>query len=478
MIRVCIDVPPHYVPKAEFALRNLLAILRMKMTVVTAEELGKDGGLYYGVNAHKITANDYVCIAASNEAINYFNDRKPYDVSAVNNVTGIYRDRLPVLFSSFTDAGLEQSSGIYRDDLIASSFFFLSDWQSGVQDKTDHHGRFRYADSIQKKLDIDYPVVNEYALVLGKLLENAGFKPAVMNWKGSAFALGLTHDIDRLRKKSKGTWARETIDFLILNKNNEAIPRRFARWKSSVIDLITPGDSYQESVLKIIDFALSTGVRPTFFVQSGIRKHPNDSVNYLDYPFFALMTEQISRCGGEIGFHPGYEAGFNAELFESELIQLEKKLGDKVKSVRHHYLRYDAELFPAMLTQHSIGNDSSIAWAEQSGSRTGCVSPHTIFDRKKNGDSGVLEFPMIAMDVQLLNQMGLTISGAVDLLRKQVDLVERYNGVIVWNYHHHTFDPIEAPGWQRLFGQSLKYAIERKPYNETFKDLAETWYSF
>ena len=478
MIRVCIDVPPHYLPKAEFSIRNLLAILRMKMVVVPVQDLGEGGGLYYGVNSNQISDTDNVRIAASNEAINYLSDRKPYDASAVKTVPGFFRERLPVLFSSFTDSDNQQSPGVYRDDLIASAFFFLSDWQSGISEKTDHHGRFRYIDSIQKQLDIDYPVVNEYALVLGKLLENAGLKPAVMNWKGSSFALGLTHDIDRLSKKTKGTWARETVDYLILNKNNKAFPQRFTRWKSSAIDLITPGDSYQESILKIIDFALSTGTRPTFFVQSGIHKHPNDSVNYLDHPFFTLMSEQISRCGGEIGFHPGYEAGYNAELFDRELIQLEKKLGDKVKSVRHHYLRYDAELFPFMLKKHSIGNDSSIAWAEQPGPRTGCVSPHTIFDRNKNCDSNVLEFPMIAMDVQLLNYMGLTISGSVDLLRKQVDLVERYNGVIVWNYHHHTFDPIEAPGWHRLFGQSLNYAIERKPCNETFKDLAETWYSF
>ncbi|MFU8861683.1 MAG: DUF7033 domain-containing protein [Cyclonatronaceae bacterium] len=448
------------------------------MVTVSVTELGRDGGLYYGVNTHQTAGTNYVCIAASEQAIKYFNDRKPCDVSAVKTITGIHQERVPVLFGSFREGDQQKSAEVFRHDLVASSFFFLSDWQIGIPTMTDCHGRIRYDDSIQKLLNIDYPVVNEYALLLGKLLDEAGFKPEAMNWQGFDFALGLTHDIDRLRKKTTGIWVRETVDFLIRNKNNTSLRQRVARWKSSVTDLLTPGDSYQDSILKIIDFADHTSVKPTFFVQSGIQKHPNDSVNYLDYPFFTLMTDRISRCGGEIGFHPGYEAGYDDELFDLELHQLEKKLNLKVKSVRHHYLRYDARKFPAMLSRHSIENDSSIAWAEQAGSRTGCVSPHTVFDRNKNCDTNVLEFSMIAMDVQLLNYMGLNISGSVDLMRKQVDLVERYHGVIVWNYHHHTFDPIDAPGWQQLFGQSLNYAIERKPYHETFKGLAETWFAF
>jgi hypothetical protein len=475
VIRVCIEVPPLFYPKAEYALRNLLTILRRKMVVVTSDELIAEGGLYYGLKNDRFPSGKVVHITASTDAIDYFATRKPIVITGITNVQGVHADAVPVLFSNHTAAGIHDSREDIIPDIIASAFYFLSDWQSGTATEPDSHGRFRYAESIQSKLGIDFPIVNEYALLLGRRLELAGIRAGTMSWKGSAFALGLTHDIDRIMKKTKGTWARESVDFLLLNKNRKSFPERLDRWQSSVIDLLTPGDTYQDSIMKLLDFSERAGIRPTLFFQSNIHKHPNDAANYLGLPFFDKMIEKATRAGCEIGFHPGYMAGYPGGLFEEELKQLEQKTGAGIRSVRFHYLRFDAERFAGLLSEHSVENDSSVAWAEQAGTRTGCVSPHTLFDRNKNRGTNVIELPMTAMDVQLLHYMNLNISGSVDLLRKQVDLVERYNGVVVWNFHHHIYDPIEAPGWHRLFGQSLNYAIERKPYNETFQGISEVW---
>jgi hypothetical protein len=478
VIRVCIDVPAHFYPKAEYALRNLLTMLRLKMAMVKAEEIKAEGGIYYGFNflaSDNQYGNNVISISASTDAFDFFSTRKPLDISGVATIQGVFTDKIPVLFQGRATPFINRSGTENRPDIIASAFFFLSDWQNGTAGEPDKHGRCRFSDSLQNKLGIDYPIVNEYALLLGSWLEAAGIKPGKMNWNGSAFALALTHDIDRLKKKTKGTWARESVDFLLLNRNKKSFPERLDRWQASILDLLTPGDTYQDSILKLLEFSGNTGIRPTLFIQSNIHKHPNDSANYLDLPFFDKMVEKILETGGEIGFHPGYEAGYNSGLFAEELKLLQQKTGNRIRSVRFHYLRFDPERHADLLVKHSIENDSSVAWAEHAGSRTGTVSPHTLFDRNKNSDSNVIELPMIAMDVQLLNYMNLNISESVALLRKQVDLVERYNGVVVWNYHHHIYDPIEAPGWHRMFGQSLNYAIERKPYNETFQGISEVW---
>jgi hypothetical protein len=445
------------------------------MIVVTADELAAEGGLYYGLKSDHFPTGNVVHIAASTDAIAYFVTRKPITLSGVTTVPGVLTDTVPILFNNRKTAGIPDSRESIIPDIIASAFYFLSDWQSGTETEPDSHGRFRYAESIQSKLGIDFPIVNEYALMLGQKLEYAGISTGTMSWKGAAFALGLTHDIDRIRKKTKGTWARETVDFLLLNKNRKSFPERLDRWQASVLDLLTPGDTYQDSIMKLLDFSERNGIMPTLFIQSNIRKHPNDAANYLGLPFFGSMIEKVARVGGEIGYHPGYMAGHSSSLFAEELKQLEQKTLSGIRSVRFHYLRFDPERFAGLLSEHSVESDSSLAWAEQAGTRTGCVSPHTLFDRNKNKATNVLELPMTAMDVQLLNYMNLNISESVDLLRKQVDLVERYNGVVVWNFHHHTYDPIEAPGWHRMFGQSLNYAIERKPYYETFKGISEVW---
>jgi hypothetical protein len=445
------------------------------MMVVTADELVAEGGLYYGINNERFPTGKVVHITASSDAIGFFATSKPLALNGITNVKGVWADVVPVLFNNYSGAGMHESVEEIIPDVIASAFYFLSDWQSGTATEPDQHGRFTYSESIQNKLGIDFPIVNEYALLLGKRLELAGIRTGTMSWKGAAFALGLTHDIDRIKKKTKGTWARESVDFLLLNKNRKSIPERLDRWQASVLDLLTPGDTYQDSIMKLLDFSEKAGIRPTVFIQSNIHKHHNDAANYLGLPFFDKMIGQVTRVGGEIGFHPGYMAGYTGGLFKEELNQLENKTGTGIKSVRFHYLRFDAECFAGLLSEHSVENDSSVAWAEQAGSRTGCVSPHTLFDRNKNRGTSVLELPMTAMDVQLLNYMNLKISESVDLMRKQVDLVERYNGVVVWNFHHQTYDAIEAPGWHRLFEQSLNYAIERKPCNETFKGISEAW---
>jgi hypothetical protein len=452
--------------------------MRQKMDVVPKSEMqSQEQVLYYGTNPPEEESDGCVFIRCSEEALTYFQSRRPYDIKNVRFIKGIYTDHLPVLFPGNADQAVFKTNAVQSDDIIASAFFFLSDWQNGLS-APDVHGRSKYSESIQKRLETgNLPVVNEYALLLQRWLIISGAVTvlAPMIWKGKGFALALTHDLDRLKKKTKGTWARETVDFLILNKNRSTLPVRLDRWQASVLDLITPGDTYQDSILKLLLFSENKGIRPTVFLQSGVEKHPNDSAKYLDFPFFDRLQEKIGDIGGEIGYHPGYESGYIEELIGRELHQLEKRIGSSVKSVRFHYLRFNPEHMPSLLIKYGLEQDSSIAWAENAGPRTGCVSPHTVFDRNKNRDSGVLEIPMLAMDVQLMSYMKLNISEAIGLLRKQVDLVARYNGVIVWNFHHQVYDPTEAPGWGRMFGESLNYAIEKEPYNDTFKQIARDW---
>jgi hypothetical protein len=235
--------------------------------------------------------------------------------------------------------------------------------------------------------------------------------------------------------------------------------------------LLRGEDAYEASILRILSGHKSRDIKGCFLLKSVLERHLHDANDYHGYPFFDVMVGSIHNNGTEIGFHSGYEAGTDKDQLRAEYGRLCNRVGQTIAVHRSHYLRYKEGVTFLMLDELGIKVDSSVAWAEQTGFRAQTCRPYPLFDVKSNRQLDVFEIPLSVMDTQAFGYMKLKPEDAVSDSASIVNTVKRHNGVMVWNFHHHIYDELDAPGWHYLL--EAAYELSEKGQHATFKTIYE-----
>ncbi|MCH8567896.1 MAG: hypothetical protein LAT67_06520 [Balneolales bacterium] len=476
-------------PRARYALKALLmAYLPPKHIIFVSDrsrfrQLLVSGDylcVYYGVNPELYyEENNCVFLDYSNEAEYFYQQSRKRGKEEISYINRLGK-QVPVLFKEKNSATHKEAIGA---DLPASAFYFLSDWESCIatHNELDIHKRFDFRNSMQFTCGLhDSYLLNTYAAIIWEditlVAKKAGFRhvPAQSrSFMGNSFAACITHDIDRVRKRYRGTIKRELFDIPVKNALNLTFSQRINRLSNSATDFAIPRDTYEYSIRKMLAFERDAGVKPTVLLKSIVEKHPNDAADYLSYPFVTELLAKVRQSEGEVGLHSSYNAGFDETLFMLELQKLNRLQRSKITAHRHHYLRENAIRLPSMLEKNEIKTDSTKAWANQAGSKTLFSFPYYLYDLHRNRETQVLEIPMFMMEVQLLVSMKMKPVAALELLKKQVDDVRDRGGVLCWNFHHHVYDNTEAEGADFLFEASLGYLQEQSPFFATMTQIYE-----
>jgi hypothetical protein len=472
-----LDIPASFRSKAQYALNTMLSGYKVSPQYVGREVVEANGGLIYGLQLHSESQAEagVLGIQSRPETWAYFESDQPYDVEQVvrlESTVGDGAEELPVLFGEAKVHQQERSITV-RTDLVASAFFWLSDWQERYVIERDQHGRIPYRATLQHALNVgERALVNEYAAQLAHWLEQLGYNIAPKSWPNGKYALALTFDLDNVRKnritsgwaKTKDLWASK--------------PKRqnFSRWGSALRQAVTPGNPTHKSIQKLFGQLDERAIHSTVFLKSIIERSEFDARDYLQTSFFNNLIARLKAEGHEIAFHSSYDGGVEPALLKAELEQLQS-IGDvnEIVSHRAHYLRYNPDILPDELSVAGIQLDSSMGWADQIGFRTGCCWPHRWYHLEKDQATDLWEIPMTAMDIQLMSYMRLNTEQAVERICTQIDTVKRWNGIAVWNFHQHIYDPVEAPGWDEVFERALAYALNEQPTITTFSELHELW---
>lgn len=448
MLRVALGVPEHFVPKAQYAIRVLLAPYGIEPAWVDINDVKAHGGLYYGVLPYPDIEGDgkVVAIESLPQTWEYFERSDRYNPTQVCYTD--HRGRsIPVLFGSASNAEKHGNTTQIRADFVASAFFWLSDWQDVTRPERDSHGRQPFQGSLQQHLMLhSRAVVDEYGEILASALDGlVAEKP-----KGGGRTV-FSHDIDRIRKKTAGIAVRESLDYLILNRRKEGVIRRMERWGKSMRQLAGKVDAYEASIMRIMDEHRSRGNKACILFKSVINRHVHDANDYLSQPFFETLLGRARADHLEVGYHSGYEAGGDPDQLRAEYGRLCNRTGQTIRVHRSHYLRYMEGVTFRTLDELGVAVDSSVAWAEQTGFRAQTCHPYPLYDISLNQPLRVLEIPMAVMDTQPFGYMKLSAEEAVADARAILNTVNGHGGVMVWNFHHHIFDDLDAPGWQYLF---------------------------
>jgi hypothetical protein len=457
------------------------------------------GGIIYGLQLEPDSwrGQPVIGIQSRPETWAYFESREPYQVEQVTrlaeqeletlidheNPTQIepeadslaYRD-LPILFGR-PEISVHRQGVIIFADIVASAFFWLSDWQQCYITDRDEHGRVPFKHSLQHALGVGQrPLVNEYAWLLEKAAQSTGQPLVKRQWPNSNFALAITFDIDSMRKKRVQSVWEKTKSLTGNDRQGSSVTQNWKTWGRAVGQSLRPSDPTRSSLTQILDQLEQQGLNGTFFLKSIIDRHSLDERDYLDTAFFRRFLDRLKNHGHEIAFHSSYEAGVNPHLLESELEQLRTYTDvDDIVTHRAHYLRYDPVTLIDELCHSDLRIDSSIGWADQIGFRTGSCWPHRWFNIAENKVSEIWEMPMMAMDLQLTKYMRLNAEQARERMRKQIDVVSRWNGILVWNLHEDLYDSVSAPGWSSVFEDVLQYAMSKQPTVTPMHELRELW---
>jgi hypothetical protein len=325
-------------------------------------------------------------------------------------------------------------------DLVASTFVLLTCYEEVVAaGPLDTRGRRRAEDSFALRLRlIDRAVVNEYAEQLRRDFRSTApdLRFADHTFRGSAFALALTHDVDSLRAR-RAFSSRALVKTVLDGKAKEgvglvrqALRRRQRR------------DPY-DNLDRLCEWEESVGVRSSVYLMA------SDLIGDADYRVRDVIADpaMTKLRGGqwELGFHPGHRTYVDQTAFKSELDELERALGYRPRGGRQHGLRFAAPYTWRYWEDAGLEYDSTIGFAEHPGFKAGICMPYRPFDILENRQLDIWELPLTLMDCTLDRYRGLSPALAAERVDALLATARHHCGVFVLLWHNSYFGAENSP---------------------------------
>jgi len=346
-----------------------------------------------------------------------------------------------------------KSNKIYVNiDVIKTSFLMLSRAEEENTPK-DGFGRFQAKYAMNK--DVEYPVVNQYFEILLDLLkiinknDNTHLKIREIWPDNAPYAVCLTHDVDNVYK----WWFKKVISYATKKQKIKEV------YKSI-------GKKEYWNFQKIMDFEDKYDFRSTFFFLTTKRDiQPRYNINKLKRVISAL-----NENGWEIGLHTGLNSYNDPIKLLKEKHKIENVLDGKISGIRNHYLRFNSPDTWRIQEKSGFSYDTTLGFRETVGFRAGFCHPFLPYDFKNDESFKILELPMTFMDNTIFSS-----EDPYKTLDKLIEMVKRFNGLLVVNWHQRSFDEKECPDHTRMYESMLKRFKRDKAFVSTCSDLAKWW---
>ncbi len=315
---------------------------------------------------------------------------------------------------------------------------------------SDKYDRFPYYLSNQR--DVFDPKVSRF------LIEN-GLCPEYPD--GKKFAVCLTHDIDVIYPERPYQIVGAAKAFS-KGKLMDAMKISFSRINKKW----NPYWNFRE----IMKLEAKYNAKSTFYFMT-----LNPGEKDFNYKIEDLETELsfISDYGYEVGLHGGHESYKNLEDIKKKKHMLEKVLGKQVVGYRNHYLRFKVPDTWELLSKAGFKYDTTFGYPDCAGFRNGVCHPFKPFNRNTEEQIDILEIPLIIMDRSLLRDyMRLDIKKACELIKRLVDKVEQYNGVVTVLWHNNTLIGEEN---LKNYERFLKYVSSKKAWITSGEEICNWW---
>jgi hypothetical protein len=414
-----LDVPPPIASKAAYALRELTDRIGFGLRLTHADA----GDLCYGAGAHPgfrvhVPFEAALYDAGAGEAGDAGGAGRDGDRGDRDPIGAAYR-----LLTYLDEAGVPDSARDRRDVFVNAALPPARQRTAGEPVVEQH------ADGLLRLIAERQPRIGEAA------------EP---RWPaGKKYALVMTHDVDAIDTGAPAELATALI---------KAVARRDAsHWalvRSGLAHRFAGGENlfFQFAWWRAWERRLAIRSAFYFFVRRGAAFDVNDCKSDVggraaDWPLFRAMADE----GWEFGVHASIRARHTPRAFAESHEWLAERLERPVVGIRHHYFALDWRRPWRTHREHARAGfkyDSSIAWRDVAGFRTGTSLPHRVFDPERNEIVPLTVLPCGLMDnhVACADVAGTRQPDAIAATRatEMVQRVRRAGGMLVFDWHQET----------------------------------------
>ncbi len=497
-VAVCVNCEASFDKEAAYVLETLFRNMGLPVRWMSAQEFRETEapvGVYYGrgtVPVRRSGATVHI------HAANYYDSagqvRPPALTEAVradaDEGKGNFPQELLILYHcSVSGAGepfylrrTDRTAIVWRNDagvvlaadIVASAFYWLTLENERQTSRRDELGRFREAYSPLGSQVYRIPWVDEYTRLLRGLVQMLAreqgtrlrFRP---RWpKGAAFAVGLSHDVDRLQ-----SWTFAKIKRAILHGTRSRwLPVRGVRTFLSVMRAANWSGNFRY----IVRLEEQHQARSTFYFVAG-RRSERDPVYSLRSRRIRRGIRTILRHRFFVGLHGSFYSFDSREYLQEEKERLERAVGRSVPGIRQHYLRFDETFTFTYQQAAGFRYDTTVGFDRVPGYRAGTALPYHPFDRKQRVPMPLVEIPMILMDTTLWleNNLYLDARSAWRLVEQELERIRQTGGLLVINWHNNNIHPQDETGYTDVYRRILKWTREHSGWLASPDEIWRWW---
>jgi hypothetical protein len=323
-------------------------------------------------------------------------------------------------------------------DVFGSAFFMLTRYEELVVDQRDAFGRFPAAASVAARGGfLRTPIVDAYVELLWAALQRTWPR---LRRRPRAFEVLLTHDVDDplatldhgprdVARQLAGDLARRRDPKLAVQRARSLLGDR----------RLDPHNTFDF----LMDVSERHGLRSAFYFLAHRDRGPRDGTYLFEAPWVRALIGHIARRGHEVGLHPSWctyrDAARTAEELERlrRVAEAEGVLQDEWGG-RQHFLRWANPDTWRNWEAAGLSYDSTLAYAEAVGFRTGTCHPYRAFDLRERRPLRLREMPFQIMDVTLFSTMALGPDQARAAVLDIATECRRYGGRLGLLWHNNT----------------------------------------
>ena len=365
-----------------------------------------------------------------------------------------------------------------RADLFGNVFLHLSRIEEWCITERDQRQRFEWErSSLGKAGLLSRPVVDEYISAFGDLLQQCcqhARVPLIRKalWPGGeAFAVCLTHDVDRVKKWTAKRILREMLSALCqLTGSPDAAGRCFL----SVVKSVARRENPYWNLDALLEDEDEFGLASSFYFSTE-RKLRFD-------PSYAITEDRIRQAiqllrarNREVGLHPTYDAFDAYQILKAEHADFVRATGFAPRGLRFHYLRFDERRTLRNADRLGLAYDTTLGYAGAEGFRAGTSLPFHPFDLSSDEPLQLLEMPLCIMDRTLTEYRGYDAHAAQQATRSMWDRVCACHGLFSVLLHQACYDVGEYPYLRPWYRALLSWTRDQEAFCATAEQIADWW---
>lgn len=391
---------------------------------------------------------------------------------------------LPVLFSGNgplkTLVQRNRNEVLTNIDVIASIFFMLTRYEEYIIDKSKD-GRFVHTYSIAGKARfLKKPIVNEYVNLIGNWIREGGIQ---LNndtlWGENDFAACVTHDIDRVFpttfKAAFRTAGRDILQKVELYRGWRTLK---AYAKKTLGLNVAPFWREPFWVFRcLVRLQNEFDFRSTFFFLADGNSRFDNYYSVKDSRIKKVI-KNLRTNGNEIALHGSFNSYRNLELLKKEKQLLEEILGEEVKGIRQHWLKWNNPVTWRLQSKLNVHYDSTLGFHTHEGFRCGTCTPFQPFDVIKRQVYQFWEIPLIVMDQTLYEYRDFTPNKGSEKVFELIDTIKSHRGVFTLLWHNTSFDQERLGKWASIFTDIILYLKENNAQIITLSEVLNYWKEF